>query len=53
MFMKVQISSDFPSGNIRVESIGETEIHLGKEWRDTAGKWFYWCFEARFDQPGK
>ncbi len=46
------IRSDFPGGNIRVEANGDTEILLSKEMRGSSGIWFYWYFEAEFDQPG-
>ncbi|MEI7501918.1 MAG: M14 family zinc carboxypeptidase, partial [Paludibacter sp.] len=41
------ISSNFPSGNITVDSTRNDTVWLRPDLRDTQGEWFYWCFEVR------
>ncbi|MFA6931573.1 MAG: hypothetical protein WCT05_14705 [Lentisphaeria bacterium] len=50
--MTIEISSDFPGGNIAVKHINEREILLDVDRRDSSGDWFYWCFKAKFDEVG-
>lgn len=51
--MSVQIIRDFPGGNIvKAGETGNTVL-LRQELRDTVGPWFYFCFDAVFDRPGK
>lgn len=50
--MTVEISSDFPGGNIAVNNIQGREILLDVERRDSSGDWFYWFFKAKFDAAG-
>ncbi len=45
--MPVQIDCDFPGGNIVVEDIDGDDVRLHQDLRDTAHKWFYWCFRIR------
>lgn len=40
----MQITSDFPGGNILVESISDETVRLRQDLRDTYGEWFYWHF---------
>lgn len=40
----MKISSDYPGGNITVNSINENIVHLQQEIRDTTSWWFYWNF---------
>jgi hypothetical protein len=44
---QVVVDSEFPGGNIVVESISEYEIHVHQDLRDTDIDWFYWCFRVR------
>lgn len=41
------IFSDFPGGNILVQSIKEHIVHLAPDLRDTTTPWFYWYFGVR------
>jgi hypothetical protein len=43
----IRIESDFPGGNIVLESIQGDDIFVHQDLRDTAGDWFYWCFRVR------
>ena len=43
----IRIDSDFPGGNILVESITDDAVILHPDMRDTAGSWFYWAFRLR------
>jgi hypothetical protein len=43
----MNISADFPGGNIVVERIEEDAVLLHQDLRDTEGDWFYWCFRVR------
>ncbi len=40
----MQITSDFPGGNILVEEISGDTVRLRQDLRDTEGDWFYWNF---------
>lgn len=40
----IKITSDFPGGNILVDSIDADQIKLRQDLRDTEGFWFYWMF---------
>lgn len=40
----MKISKNFCGGNIEVLSIGESEVTLEREIRDSNGDWFYWAF---------
>jgi len=42
----MEIHTDFPGGNIVVEQIGDHEVRLHQDLRDTEGPWFYWCFRV-------
>lgn len=41
------IHSSIPSGNIIVERIGGGTATIRQDLRDTAGDWFWWCFEVK------
>lgn len=41
----VRIDSDFPGGNIIIESINGDTVWLKPDIRDTEGDWFYWYFK--------
>lgn len=43
----VVIDSDFPGGNIRVDSIDGDVVKLRPDLRDTEGDWFYFAFRVR------
>ncbi|UUO07743.1 hypothetical protein M4951_05390 [Blastopirellula sp. J2-11] len=49
---KVTINSDFPGGNIVVVENRGAEIEV-KPRLDGGRDWFYWCFEATAETPGK
>ncbi len=40
----IQILSDFPAGNITVDSIRGNTVYLRPDLRDTGQDWFYWYF---------
>lgn len=40
----MQITSDFPGGNIIVEAVSDDTVRLRQDLRDTDGEWFYWYF---------
>lgn len=42
----LSIQSNFPGGNILVDSIVGNTIYIRPDLRDTIGPWFYWYFEA-------
>lgn len=42
-----KIDTDFPGGNIVVDSIQGDTILLHQDLRDTEGDWFYWYFRVR------
>ena len=46
------ITKEIPAGNIKVVSINGHDIALDVERRDTAGDWFYWCFQGKFPEKG-
>lgn len=46
------ITKEIPAGNIKVVSINGHDIELDVERRDTAGDWFYWCFQGKFPEKG-
>ena len=41
----INISSDFPGGNIIVNRISEDTVWLKPDSRLTEGEWFYWYFK--------
>ena len=43
----VKVDADYPGGNIVVDRIEGTEVHLHQDLRDTNGWWFYWNFRVR------
>ncbi|MDA0321846.1 MAG: hypothetical protein O2923_03900 [Verrucomicrobia bacterium] len=45
--MAFQIDSDFPGGNIVVDSVDGDDVRLHQDLRDTPQDWFYWCFRVR------
>lgn len=46
------ITNRIPGGNIEVVSVNGRNVELDVELRDTAGDWFYWCFQAVFPEAG-
>lgn len=44
---RLEITADFPGGNIRVSKIDGDRILLGPDLRDTTTDWFYWYFAVR------
>ena len=40
----MKISKNFCGGNIEVLSVGESEVVVERELRDSTGDWFYWAF---------
>ena len=49
---KIKINTQIPGGNVIVQAINDNQITLKKDFRDTAGEWFYWMFQAEFLEPG-
>ena len=49
----VTIRSDFPGGNVLVESNAGSTIHVAPDQRDNHTDWFYWYFEATANQPAE
>lgn len=45
--MPMEIDSDFPGGNIAIESVNGDEVRLHQDLRGTSRDWFYWCFRVR------
>jgi hypothetical protein len=43
----MNIASNFPGGNIVVESINEDSVYLHQDLRDNETDWFYWYFSAQ------
>ena len=43
---EIKIDTDFPGGNIVVESIQNDVVRVHQEMRDSGGKWFYWSFRV-------
>ena len=50
--MKLDLSSSFPGGNVEVLSVQGDKAFLKPDMRDTSGDWFYWHFQADFDEIG-
>ena len=48
----VEISTDFPGGNGKVERIDGATVHLSPDLRGDR-PWFYWCVEVTPKQPGR
>jgi len=46
------ISSNFPGGNIVVESIDHDTVNVHQDLRDSDGNWFYWYFSVH-DAEGR
>ena len=44
----ISIRTDFPGGNVLVESIEGDVVHVAPDLRG-GRDWFYWCFEAHTD----
>src|SRR3712207_6610599 len=44
---ELKVDADFPGGNIVVERIDGSDIHVSPDLRDTEGTWFYWNFRVR------
>ena len=42
---KMEISSNFPGGNIKVDKIDKDTVWMSPDLRDTEGYWFYWYFK--------
>ena len=40
----ISISTDFPGGNVKVDSISGTTVYFRPHLRDTGRDWFYWYF---------
>lgn len=43
----LEISADFPGGNILVERVDDHRVFVRQDLRDTEGWWFYWYFAVR------
>lgn len=43
----LEISADFPGGNIVLERVDGHRVFLRQDLRDTEGWWFYWYFAVR------
>lgn len=48
----ITIRADFPGGNVVVERVEDTVVHVAPDLRG-GRPWFYWCFEATVAQPGR
>jgi len=48
-YAAIEIRSDYPGGNVKVEKIDEAAnvVVLRPDLRDTKGNWFYWDFTVR------
>jgi len=44
---QVRIDANYPGGNIVLERIDGSDVHLRQDLRDTQGWWFYWNFRVR------
>ena len=44
---EIAVDSNFPGGNIQVNSISNDIVHLQPDLRGTDGWWFYWYFRVR------
>ena len=51
--MSVIIHKNIPAGNIQNVSIQDKHIELDVEMRDSDFDWFFWQFQAEFDEPGE
>lgn len=51
--MALKIETAFPGGNVFIEDINNFEVLLTRDMRNTKGDWFYWAFQAHFDQVGQ
>jgi hypothetical protein len=49
----MQITSNFPGGNIAVDEIQGDTVQLHADLRDTEGDWFYWYFSVQNAQGRK
>ncbi len=49
----VAIKTDFPGGNVSIQSIDGNTVRLAPDLRTTKKWWFYWYFEAEVSQPGQ
>lgn len=49
----VEIISDFPGGNIILDSVVNDRIYLHPDINGTSTNWFYWNFKVRGGVPGK
>jgi len=49
----LNISSDFPAGNIKVLQNTGNFVKLDSDLHDNLSHWFYWCFQATASQAGK
>lgn len=49
---KVKISAEFPGGNVIIQKNAVGKVEVAPDLRGGA-PWFYWCFEATADQPGR
>lgn len=49
----VDIYTNFPGGNIVVDSISGNDIYLSPDLRDTSTDWFYWYFAVKANQSGR
>jgi hypothetical protein len=45
--MGIQIDSNFPGGNIVVDSVSGDEVRIHQDLRVSAVDWFYWCFRVK------
>lgn len=47
---ELQITANFPAGNITVDSIQGTTVYLQPDLRDTDHPWFYWYYAVKSNQ---
>ncbi len=50
--MHLTLKSDFPGGNVTVDSNEGSTVHISPDLR-TSPAWFYWYFEAEASEPGQ
>lgn len=43
----MQVDTDLPGGNALIEILGDGQIEVRPDLRDTIGPWFYWYFRVR------
>ena len=43
----MEITKDFPGGNIRLIRVDKDHVFLENEIRDTTEDWFYWAFRVK------